>query len=276
MSPAAASDNVHKEPGKPFVILSQGRSGTNFTISKILLSQQVLIGWEPFNTPMFGYGGFEHFSVPPNVIRKMNSAEFRDADPNGYIDYCAGFTGALNATGVRRTGFKIFPQHNADIYWQMTRDPRFNALVIERASKLSSYSSSLIAHTTGKWVDEGNENKDKGEGSANQVQVSFNRDQFVSYLNSYDDQIRRTVENLEAARVSYLKVYYEDLVGTQETLRDVFAFLGVEGEPAAETFIKKQNDSNVLKRFVNPEAARPFLERENEQAAHRQAGRATV
>ena len=259
-------------PGKPFVMLSNGRSGTNFLVSLLLSTKQVLFGWEPFNTSFKGYSGGKNFSVPKPVLDRMNDTSFRDTDPEGYISYCAGFTGALNDTGVKMTGFKIFPPHNEDVYWKMTRDARFRALVLERRSTLSVYSSLRIVKETKEWIsrDNGSAEAQSEESPApakEQVKVKFHPKGFENFSAMYRERFIRTLDNLKNAHVEYLHIYYEDLVSDPKTIASILDFLGIDAPAAEETWIKKQNDPNVLNRFTNPEAALPFLEQEQREAA---------
>ena len=124
---------------KATVLLSDGRSGTNYLISRIVQTGTVNFGWEPFNDrakKYTGYRGFQTLDVPQSVLDRMNDKTFRQSDPDGYIDYCAGFTGAFDGTDVTVTGFKIFPIHNRDIFWRMTKDPRFEPIILQRRSVL--------------------------------------------------------------------------------------------------------------------------------------------
>lgn len=88
------------------------------------------MGWEPFNGAFLAYQGFENFRIPAAVQARIQSKAERDRDPAEYVTYCAGLSEALEGSGVRCSGFKIFPEHNGDVYWRMTRDTRFNALLI--------------------------------------------------------------------------------------------------------------------------------------------------
>ena len=251
----------HRKPGKPFVLLSSGRSGTNFLISKLLMTRQALVGWEPFNTPLFGYENQAYFSIAPQVIDRMNDVGFRDNDPDGYLLYCGGLTGAIDGSGVRVSGFKIFPDHNEDMYWQMTRDTRFKALVLQRGSVLSAYSSWQIALQTNEWTKV---DRVKPAGAPDQITIEFDPSGFETYANIYRARFQKTVENLEAAGVEYLKFYYEDLVSNSECFESVLSFLGIESDAIGESWVEKQNDPNVLKRFSNPELVLPYLEREEQ------------
>ncbi|MDZ4136363.1 MAG: hypothetical protein U1D06_12340 [Paracoccaceae bacterium] len=257
-------------PGKPFVLLSKGRSGTNFLISKLQLTRQVLFGWEPFNQTFFGYGGAEHFSIPPKVMARLNDTRFRDADPAGYIDYCAGFTGALDGSGVKASAFKIFPvaPHNPEIYWKMTQDTRFRALVLERRSTLAVYSSLMIALKTNQWISRaGGEAGEAGGAAPEQVQIPFRPKEFEAFRKVYRETFVTTEANLAQAGVEHLKIYYEDLVSDPQVFASILAFLRLDPVVVASTWVKKQNDSNVLNRFTNPEVAAPYLEQEQQEEA---------
>ncbi len=245
--------------GRPVVLLSQARSGTNFLISRLQATRQILFGWEPFNQTFLGYGGYEFFNVPPEVRDRMNDVRFRDSDPDGYVTYCGGFTGALGGTGVRLSGFKIFPSHNADRYWKMTRDTRFRALVLERRSVLAVYSSLQIALQTREWV------ANPKAGERDQVRVQFDPKGFETFAAQYRGDFARTEENLRAASVDFLKISYEDLVADPQVFERILGFLDLDPPREPGIDMKKQNDSNVLKRFLNPEDARPYLEREHEE-----------
>lgn len=248
-------------PGKPLVLLSHGRSGTNFLISKLLLTKKVLFGWEPFNHGFYAYGGFEHFNVPEEVKARMQDKSFRDSDPDGYISYCSGLTGALDGTGVALSGFKIFPPHNREIYLKMTKDVRFRALVLQRRSLLSVYSSHLIAVQTSKWTA----NKKTAAEQTEQIKVEFIAEKFEKFADTYRADFDLTVANLVDAGVEYKHIYYEELVADPAVFSGVLDYCGLPSAQVKDSWLVKQNTSDVLERFSNPAAVQPYLEAENEQ-----------
>ena len=191
----------------------------------------------------------------------MNDVGFRDNDPDGYLLYCGGLTGAIDGSGVRVSGFKIFLDHNEKMYWKMTCDTRFKALVLQRGSVLSAYSSWQIALQTNEWTKV---DRVKPAGAPDQITIEFDPSGFETYANIYRARFQKTVENLEAAGVEYLKFYYEDLVSNSECFESVLSFLGIESDAIGESWVEKQNDPNVLKRFSNPELVLPYLEREEQ------------
>lgn len=267
MSDGKISDGqTQGELCKPFVLLSDGRSGTNFLISKLLLTKKVLFGWEPFNKNFFGYDNQKHLDLPDDVALELNNTEFRDKDPAGYITYCAGLTGAFDGTNIKVSGFKIFPAHNSEIFWKMTRDTRFRALVLERRSALAVYSSTRIAKQTGKWAEVKN---GKPSEAQEQVTTRFIPDEFIEFARSYRENFKITLKNLHESGVDYKHVYYEDLVADPTVFMSVLDFLGLDGSVDGETWLKKQNDPNVINRFSNPEEVFPYLEQEQREEASR-------
>jgi len=261
-----SNGQTNSKPGKPFVLLSVGRSGTNFLISKLLLTKKVLFGWEPFNKNFFGYDNQKHLALPDDVALELNNTEFRDKDPAGYITYCAGLTGAFDETNIKLSGFKIFPAHNSEIFWKMTRDTRFRALVLERSSALSVYSSTRIAKQTGKWAEV---KHGKPSEAQEHVTIKFIPDEFIEFARSYRGNFKITLKNLHESGVDYKHVYYEDLIADPTVFMSVLDFLGLDQRVDGETWLKKQNDPNVLNRFSNPEAVLPYLKQEQREEADR-------
>lgn len=249
-----------QRPGKPFVILGKARSGTNYLNWKLLLSKQVLLGWEPFNGAFLAYTGFEHFNIPTEVQARIQSKDERDRDRREYVNYCSGLTGALDGSGVGFSGFKIFYAHDPDMYWRMTRDARFNALVVERESRLAAYSSLLIARKTKEW------SRAVGLSAPDeQVKVHFNPEDFQDFRTIYDDEVDQTLTNLRDSKVDHLHLRYEEFVGNPAALRAIFAFLGITAEPAEDDSLQRQNSPNLLDRFENPEDVLPWLAEEQKR-----------
>ncbi|MDP2738896.1 MAG: hypothetical protein Q8O82_09415 [Pseudorhodobacter sp.] len=261
-----SNGQTNSKPGKPMVLLSADRSGTNFLISKLLMTKQVLFGWEPFNKRFKGHDLPGHFSIQQDVISRLNSPDFRDRDSEGYISYCAGLTGALDGTGVKLSGFKIFPAHNSDVYWKMTRDTRFRALVLERRSVLAVYSSLKIASKTNVWVIK---KTNKPLEDQEQIKTVFVPKEFIKFAAAYRDGFKETIANLQQAGVDYKHVYYEDLVRDPACFASILNFLEIESNDIGESFLTKQNDPNILNRFSNPEAALPYLKQEQREEANR-------
>lgn len=259
MSDAKMPDGqLHSKPSKPFVLLSVGRTGTNFLISKLLSTNQIVFGWEPFNKTFLGYGIPDCLSVPQDVASRLNNSAFRDNDPDGYITYCAGLTGSFNGTKVKSSGFKIFPAHNSDVYWKMTRDTRFRVLVLERRSILAVYSSLEIAKKTKVWIVSKDNKQDKGK----QIKTTFIPADFENFSMKYKNNFKDTLINLQQAGVEYRHYYYEDLVRDPACFPSILDFLKIESEATGETWVTKQNDPNVLNRFSNPGDALPYLKME--------------
>lgn len=271
---------------RAMVLIADGRSGTNFLISKLLQTGKVNFGREPFNQGLNrgkDYGAQNGLDIAPAVIDKMNDAEFRTSDPEGYIDYCAGFTGALNGTGTEVSGFKVFPSHNPEIFWKMTKDPRFSPIILQRRSVLAVYSSLLIALKTRKWEQLRTDQKTVEEPVKTsllnalksrkwlqsrggpkvveeQVKVHFDAKAFEEFRCMYIGRFLRAEDNMRRNGIAYCKTYYEDLVADEKELIRVFAFLGLKPDTTTDSPLVVQNTTKVLDRFENPEDARPYLE----------------
>lgn len=246
-------DTTNNRP-RPFVILSHERSGTNYLVSRLLLSTEVVVGQEPFNPEFLGYETHPDCVVPSGIFDKMNDRTFRDTDKSAYIEFCSGITGALDNTGIAASGFKIM--YHYDTYWQMTLDRRFYAIVLERKSVLSVYSSMLIANQTTEWVAHNSTQTEK------QVQVEFVPELYKTFKKEYRHNFHQTEKNLASVGATVLKIYYEDLITDPECFVSVINFLGISNSFTGESWMLKQNDSNVLNRFTNPQDAMPFFEAE--------------
>lgn len=246
------------EAKKPFVVLSQARSGTNFLLSHLSNAEHLLIGWEPFNTPFFGWSVGPGHRIPADIEKKINSPEFRDMDLNFYLEFCAGFTGAFRGSNVLSAGFKIFPQHNAEVYWRMSEDPRFNCLLLSRKSILASYSSLLIALESSQWVRlRGSPQDENGRHKA-----VFNPELFEHYRSTYLECLDKTRSNLVKNKVSFLELTYEGITSSELDIYNIFDFIGVKAPSFSSTNLVKQGPVDVLENFVNPTDVRPYLDEE--------------
>lgn len=239
---------------KPFCILSRARSGTNMLVSKLRSTKKVFCALEPFNKTFDGFVNTQHFSVPEDVLRRMNDHGWRDREPYEYTDYILGFGGELNHAGISAVGFKIFPEHNADIFWKMSKDHRVNAIVLQRLDVLANFSSFKIALETSEWAKFAGDKK-----ASEQHKIRFDPDEYRMFKAEQDGSFEKTLANLSANRVSHIHVTYEDLVGGASAFDAICNFLDLGRVDAPQSRYEKQNDANVLNRFINPEDAAPFV-----------------
>lgn len=214
-----------------FVLIGMPRTGSNYIVGMINRHPQVLCHYELANPSA---------AIGPMWNQDRLTFERRNADP---IRFLADSFSAPE--GKSAVGFKIFFGDIKPIVDYVMADSSIAKIFISRANLLAAFSSQEIALVTNKW----------GARSADDlehVQIEFDAARFQHYM-QYAGETYHMMKSLAYERGhEILDICYERLHDSAQKLA-IFRFLDVPCPVDASFSSLKQNDSNILLRFSNPD-----------------------
>jgi hypothetical protein len=230
----------------PFVIIASARTGSTHLTTLLHKRSDIVCHGELFHPKMKSFlGRWRPTEVTPESKEQL--AALRAHDPNAFLEriFANGFKGGP-------VGFKIFRGHNDDILDQLIADRDVRKIVLFRGNMLAVYSSSRIAHSVG---------GERVLRTARAVQpvVPFEARKFVKFCRRYSAFYRDVVGKLNASGQPYYFLHYED-INDSSLFAGLLNFIDANCvEVTLESVSIKQNSSEVLKRFSNPDEAENFL-----------------
>jgi LPS sulfotransferase NodH len=230
-------------------ILTSARSGSNLLVSLLNSHPEFLFHGEVFNKHKV------HTFRPSHIMSQLldiDATELRNRDPVRFLETIY----ALSPTHLTTIGFKMFLTHHAGVLNRMMQQDDMRIVFHERRNRLASYSSMMIAAATGVYWMKG---EDADGAAKEKIRISFDSDDFDRYVGMLDDWYAAAEERL-IARGNFLRTEYAELQ-SPETLHALAEFLGAQTRFEMKPAIVKQNHSNPLDRFDNPEAAVAHMER---------------
>lgn len=228
---------------KPFVIVGAKRSGTTFLRRSLDDHPDIVCHGE-----IFAPGAPTGFSWPASAA-KMPSAEARDADPVAYLDQL------LSHHTQGWVGFKLLWGQSPDIQKEMVRRG-YPLLVINRENMLAKFSSWRILSTM---REAGEPFLRPANTGPSAVKALFQERRFERYA-ALEQEMEAAFRAICAGGASpLLEVTYEGLSWGDDIGRSL-DFLGAPRRTLDPT-IEKQNSSDIVSRFENPDDVRAYLER---------------
>jgi hypothetical protein len=233
-----------------FVVLSTPRSGTNYFISKMLLAPDILLAWEPFNRGMdswFDATGLLQ-SLPDSTRKALSDLELRNRSHEEFYATAFSSDADIPLPGVSALGFKLFPNHSPDLFWNVTKDPQLKLIIIERKNRLHSFVSLLQAWRAGNWIHA------PYDGRTRHV---FDPVHFEIYCQLVGTTFASIRSNVADRNVSHLYLHYDRLFD-ENIYEKACAFLGVE-YVQKKNVLKKQMKVSPLDSFSNRSFALEYL-----------------
>lgn len=235
-----------------FALLTMPRSGTNYFVEKLEYHKYVMCHYEPFHPDKVILSG-KRKGFPEDIWFKLQNQKFRTYEEDLYFDYLLGQDPSI-LLGYKAYGFKIFETHNKRIFWSLAADPEFHILILQRKNFLKLYSSYLIALKSNVWSVYHEKDKNKSQ------KVLFDPEDYTIKKKAYDNLYLHLKHLTKVNKVPHMHLYYEDVVQNDNVFHEVFEFLKVGSTKLPEkTKIVKQNQSDVLARFSNPDVVRKHI-----------------
>lgn len=228
---------------KPFVIVGAKRSGTTFLRKSLDDHPEIVCHGEAFAP-----GKPTGFSRPV-VAAKMPSKEERDAEPVAFLDKLLAFHHEGYA------GFKLLWGQAPEIQEEVVRRG-FHIVVINRENMLAKFSSWRILSTMREAGEPFHRPANEGPSA---VKIPFQARRFERYCGVERDEEAAFRALCAKYDPPLLNVTYEELVWGDDVGR-ILDFLGAPRQPLNPN-IEKQNSSDIVSRFENPERVRSYLKR---------------
>lgn len=231
-----------------FVIVANPRTGTNHFIDLLNSHQEVTCHREVFHRD----------AVYMLSGSKDDLLEKRNSDPVNFLNEM------YDSCSTRACGFKIFMGHNATVLDEVLHDRSVKKIVLYRPNYLAVYSSEKIAEAEKQYlIIENKPGSIDGcayDNSRSSKKAFFDQGDFNRRWSAYQTHYKKTFDVLNETGQDYLFMTYEDYLN-ESFFRRIFPFLGLSQPDALQTRMKKQNTSDILSRFFNPEEAQAYIMR---------------
>lgn len=159
--------------------------------------------------------------------------------------------------GRPHVGFKIFQGQNDDVLRHLIETSEVKKIVLYRENVLANYASKLAARQTGKWGVR------EGAGPSEPPKIDFHAKRFASFAEGYRAFYKSVFDALLQNRQTFHLINYTD-INNPYHLYALLAFIGADPllpiVASAQTKRQvKQNSSNIVSRFSNPDVVRKYL-----------------
>jgi len=234
-----------------FVIISQPRTGSTHLVTRLNGHPEILCNGEIFNTQAI-YLRWPDSAISPSVLSDLQRK--RRSDPHAFLEDMFA-----TAFGRRHVGFKIFESHNRSILEHVIDTHDVQKIILYRSNILANYSSMRIARASKTWKLK------RGDRPATTVVqlVEFDLAEFVRFHNKYVGFYARVIERLNETSQPFFLIRYDEL-NDDHIFASLVRFLGANGnEIHPRSAESKQNASDILSRFSNPQTVAEFLDSRN-------------
>lgn len=231
-----------------FVIIANPRTGTNHFIDLLNSHQEITCHREVFHQDtVYLLGG-----------SRDDLLEKRDRNPVAFMEEM------YESSPTRACGFKIFSGHNSSVLDKVIHDRNIKKIVLYRPNYLAVFSSERIAEAEKRYLimDVKMDSIDAGayDSARTSEKVLFDQGEFNRRWVVYQEYYKHVLDVLNETGQNYLLVTYEDFIN-ESFFRRIFPFLGLSQPDILHTRMRKQNGSDILSRFLNPDEARAYIER---------------
>lgn len=227
----------------PFAILGLQRSGTTFFRRALDDHPDIVCHGEIFRPGRVS-------TFPPPVGKDMMADKAtRDADPVAYLDRLLSFY----ETGF--VGFKLLLAHSPPVLREICRR-RYHLIALKRENALAKYSSLAIFMSMKGTGDRFKRPANEGPSA---VKATFVEADFDRYRTDEAARWAALSPLLERTRPPCLNLDYAD-IAWGDGIGRALDFLGAARRPL-DAGIVKQNSSDIISRFDNPEVVRDYLAR---------------
>ncbi|GEM_PF-1046454 len=231
-----------------FSIIANPRTGTNHFIDLLICHQEVTCHREVFHRDtVYLHGG-----------ARDDLLERRERDPVAFLQEL------YDSSPTRACGFKIFGEHNSAVLDNVLHDPTIKKIILYRPNYLAVYSSERIAEAEKNYLIKEDDNKISidacaYDSSRTSEKAPFDQTEFNHRWSAYQEHYKYAIDVLNESGQNYLFTTYEDFVN-ESLFRRVFTFLGLSQPVEVNSRVRKQNTSDILSRFLNPEDALAYIE----------------
>ena len=232
-----------------FVIIGSPRTGSSHLVTLLGSHPEILCNgnvFHPKNVWVFWP------KKDLNEETRSELLELRRTNPEALLNrvFAASY-------GRAHVGFKIFQGQHDAILDRLIGDHGVKKIVLYRRNVLANYASSLAAKRSGDWGG-------KAEGRSTETEkVRFDLEKFALFHDAYVAFYHDTVRKLNDRNQIFHLMHYED-INNLLLFGGLLRFIGVSGDvspSSVKVHHVKQNPSDILSRFANPETVLEYLRR---------------
>jgi LPS sulfotransferase NodH len=228
-----------------FVIIASARTGSTFLVSRLNRARDVFCHQEVFHRhrPLL--------RIPAGAQLPYTEAELTDLranDPEAFLEFVF-----QQSFGRPHVGFKIFGGQHDVMLDKIIRTTAIRKIVLYRRNVLANYASLLSARATGRFGL-----RDRTVAEARPL-IQFKEKPFLRFHNKYQEFYSNVTAQIGAAAQEFLFYCYED-VANSKLFANLLRFVGSETNQAEEKPREREDATDVLSRFSNPDDARRFIE----------------
>lgn len=175
----------------------------------------------------------------------------RDRNPSAFVSqlWSGDYEPADDRPSIKAIGFKLFLNHNAEALKYVTNSDA-KIVFLRRRNALCRFSSFKIATETKVWKT--------SEKSSKAHKILFNADEFRAYMQNYLSLETMYEMVLNRWNRAYIPIWYEDIVRNVGAWKHLTDYLGFDIDDFGESPLVKQNSSDVLSRFRNPQLVEEY------------------
>lgn len=241
-----------------FVIIASARTGSSHLVNVLGGHPEIFCHGNVFAQHMMATFWPKGSRPPASEVGAIKSdlRDLRERDPDAFLErvFSTDF-------GRAHVGFKIFRGQNDPVLEKLVADSSIRKIVLFRRNVLANYSSAMLAKESQVW------DVQKGKEQGKPSKVEFEEDQFVIFHNNFIRYYRDVISGLTGSRQSFHLINYEE-INDPLMLAATINFIGADGNHIIgsnkmKKIQVKQNTSDILERFSNPDDAEAFLARNN-------------
>lgn len=236
---------MSSEPVK-ICLICMDRTGSNMISSRLDTHRDIVFYNEIFHRQYVIFND-QRVAAGAEILAR------RDKNPSAFVSavWRGEFEEKSLRTEISGIGFKLFLNHNAEaLRYVINSDSKI--IFLRRRNALARFSSFKIASLTSEW-------KATTQTRKKDVKVNFNANEFRAYLQNFLSLEMLFEMTLNRWSRAHFSVFYEDIVARPEVWTDMIRYLGFRREDFGESALLKQNTSDVLARFSNPDQVRDFV-----------------
>lgn len=181
----------------------------------------------------------------------------RERDPLKFLEEL------YDSSSNRACGLKIFDSQNSEVLDKVLYDPTIKKIVLYRPNFLAVYSSERIAEAEKIYLSLSHEaaviDPFSCDPSMTSKKILFDQARFRRQWSSYRAYYKYVLDVLNETMQENLFITYEELLN-ESLVRRIFTFIQLSQPKAIKSRLRKQNTSDILARFQNPEVVRTYLE----------------
>lgn len=231
-----------------FAIIASARTGSSHLTNLLNSRPDILCNGEICHQKRV----FVHWPKEDRTPEKLAElAELRGSDPARFLE-------RIFETNYERpnVGFKILRGQQKQVFDRVIEDRTIRKIILFRRNVLANFSSKLIARETGEFSLS---RRKASRTDRTRPEVCFDPDTFIALRRKYERYYASVMDALFQSGQNFHVIDYEE-INNRHFFMSLLSYIGADlSHEVQEGKLVKQNPSNIVSRFSNPEAVEAFL-----------------